>query len=357
MADKRPIVDPVENQRLQPGDRLAVESVVSASTLTFESSTTGPLTFKSLDDAISFASGTGLIIGGLITVNGGDPSKFDVSAGTGHIIDTTTTPGFPIRKPVSWLAFTTVTLTHILTDIFTSLLIDDTGALVQEPAGVTSEQRRTHIVLGAVTHPDHLTIGSISYSTCMAAGAHALVRDFIDLFGQGNINGGNSYSANGPNMNVDKSAGSVFAVSSNRITDPLNPNITTVPLSLAITLLYQHRDGSGGFTLIPSASAISGFWDDGSGTLAVVPPNKFVIQRLDLAASIPLTVASHGQVLYNSLPDAEAAIKDSTVTNTDLNEQGVFRAWLILRDTTTNLQTAADAKFINTPEIFPRLGL
>ena len=48
-----------------------------------------------------FNKSTGLIKGGIISVNAGDNTLIDISAGSGQIIDTTTDPDNPILIPIS----------------------------------------------------------------------------------------------------------------------------------------------------------------------------------------------------------------------------------------------------------------
>jgi len=53
-------------------------------------------------DAIT--ASTGLLTGGILTIDA-DPTKFDLSAGSGRIVDYDTDPGTPTIIDVSWAAF------------------------------------------------------------------------------------------------------------------------------------------------------------------------------------------------------------------------------------------------------------
>ena len=73
---------------------------------------------------------SGVISGGQITINGGDPAKFDLAAGTGIVINWVD-PLVPVFTEVSWPEQLSITVTNIGDTIFPSLYIDSLGTLRQ----------------------------------------------------------------------------------------------------------------------------------------------------------------------------------------------------------------------------------
>ena len=104
---------------------------------------------------------TGLLTGGVVTINA-DPTKFDVTAGSGIIMDWSN-PASPQAIPVSWDAFSAQTIPDF-TKPFTTVEIDSTGSLVKVSdfsTDNTPARRRQKIILNALFHPDGASISSV----------------------------------------------------------------------------------------------------------------------------------------------------------------------------------------------------
>ena len=70
---------------------------------------------------------------------------FDVSAGTGQIVDPTVIP-VVLPTPVPIVLTTGITLTAIGND-FTYVLINNAGAILQQATSPTPQQLRTHMLI------------------------------------------------------------------------------------------------------------------------------------------------------------------------------------------------------------------
>jgi hypothetical protein len=117
---------------------------------------------------------TGLLYGGLLSINAGNTATFDVSAGAGYIVNTgatyTAEPN-PIVTKVTWTAKTGVTLAGLTTQDTTWLYVDSTGTFYQQPTFFTDDQVQSTIAVGALVHPSRSyinlarTIPNVSYAT------------------------------------------------------------------------------------------------------------------------------------------------------------------------------------------------
>lgn len=293
---------------------------------------------------------SGILTGLAVTVNGGDNTKFDVSAGTGIIIDWST-PSAPVFTPVTYSGATAITLTGIGDDVFTSLYINSSNALIQNTAGVqlTPQQRRQNVVIDAVVHADLATVTDIGVSGILAYQSSNAVNDYIRAIGA--INSGNGYSANATNLTVAKAAGTTTFPWINKNNDAQNPSILTngvqAPLNSAISNSI-YRDGVGGFTIVPTFTAIDpDNRDDGSGTLVVVANNKFTIQRHYFFGQTNGTLITYGQVEYNSLIEARNAIFSEDPELSPLVSAGTFKSALVVKKGTTDLSNLADAEYFD----------
>ena len=68
------------------------------------------------DPILGVPLSTGLLTGCVLSINGGDNTKYDMTAGTGIHVDNTTTPGTPIITPVTMSAITGGTPLNIATE-------------------------------------------------------------------------------------------------------------------------------------------------------------------------------------------------------------------------------------------------
>lgn len=286
---------------------------------------------------IANALSTSYLTGGLISVNGGDPSKFDISSGTGYVINNYTDPDNPILVKVSFGPFVAQTITNLATKTTTFVGIDSSGSIVQKNTVFSNEDWRDVFSLGTLIHPDNTTISDTG--SVRIFGADSLLQLSDLSLSVGNINiAGNNYSPNGSNLNLNKSAGKTFKLGANAIVSRKNPNIVTNPSLSNLTFVYIYRDGSGGITSIPSGSVDPDFYDDGSGTLAPVPNNKWTTQHVTYFTNSDVTVIEYGQTIYGSRLEAEADIVTEDFESFPEAGLGSFRLWLIVKDTTTDLE-------------------
>lgn len=288
---------------------------------------------------------TGIVTGGSLSINTGDNTKFDITAGEGVIVDNHTNPTNPVITRVMWGAFIAQTPAGILTDDFTYLAIDSTGSLLQQTSTFIFEQARDIVIIGRVGHSTHTNIQATSMFPRVTFNGHLEFFDFLKVFNAINING-NAYSPNGMNLNINKSAGQSYRLGANYKNSKKRPSVTDDNAETAGTLFYTYQNGTGGWNMgIAHASVDPGFYDDGSGTLAAVSSAQFTIQTVLFFPGSNATAVQYGQALYTSLGDAEARIHDSILFNPSL-DQTTFRAWLIVRGDATDLSDSAQAKFI-----------
>lgn len=280
---------------------------------------------------------SGILTGGVVTINGGDAAKFDVAAGTG-IIKTWTTVGTPTWKQVSWDAMTAIVVTGLATDLFTSLMIDADGDLVQVgDALLTRPQFRQNIVLQALVHPDNTTITSLSDNAVQAYEPIEAVLDYIDSLGPNNS--GNRISANGANLTVDRSSGLTTLPFINRLNDPQSPAAKVNASDTAASFFYSYRDGSG-YAAVSATEVDLDQWDN-NGTLTAVSTNKWTIQRWYWFGQSGALVATYGQVEYNSQALAEAKIiTEAPDINPLFRSEGTYVTGMAVKKGLTVLNTS-----------------
>lgn len=282
---------------------------------------------------------TGLIKNGLISANG-DPTKFNITAGIG-IISNFDDPENPTSAIVNFPAFTGITPTHLLTGTITYVAINNSATVVMQATPFTPEQRRSLIVLGAVVHSNLTTINVINNISAPTNASTNQLHDFIEAVGALNLTG-NKYTANGANLQLNKSAGLIFKLGSNFANDWKNPHELAQTSGTSLTFRYRTQNGTEGSDRINLDPALY----DLNNVLTSVPNNKFTIQTVTMFQS-GVTRIQYGQTVYDDLATAKNAVfTRNFVLEPNSKENGIIRAYIIMKNSTTSLQNVSDADIL-----------
>lgn len=292
---------------------------------------------------------TGLLSGAIITQN--TASSVDISAGVGYITDYMD-PENPMTQEVNFPGITNYTPVNIAVDGFFSIGFDENFTIVEDPGAPSNQQLRDNIFVGGVQiisgviiiiSPDPLNLG---YNGIQSA------KDFItDVIGPANISG-NIFTANGVNLQLDNSGGSIYAVGSNFRINTEVPDERVIPSSSPSTFLKVFRLADPSTAVIndgaPTTFINPNLYDDGSGVLQSVPSNDFSVQVVYIVTDTSLVVA-YGQEIFNTLADAETALLNGSLLNQEKSPLGglVRRLFLVIRQGTTDLTNTANAAFFN----------
>lgn len=298
---------------------------------------------------------TGLFTGGALSFGtlSGSPATttlFSVAAGTGIVVNNYTDPGNPTYSLVSWSVFTDITITNLATEQRTFVAIDVAGSpnptIIQQATAFTPTQHRDYVVLGTIGHANHVNVVAIRNNPLPAFDATVRLGDLGHALGAFNMTG-NVYSADGVNLNLDKTLGESYRVGNNFHTNKASPDITTDSAESALEWNYSYQDGSGGFTLTGKTSTIvPNNWDDGDGGLNTVGTQSWSIQIIKHFPGGAGHRIEYGQVIYGTDTEALANIPDPTHIHNPAFADGIIRAYLIVRGGATDLSDTADAYFI-----------
>ena len=292
---------------------------------------------------------TGVVSGGIITFNG---QVFNISSGSGYIVDNYTDPINPTYQYVTWPNYSITASAFPGTGLNattprTNIAINPNGSVYQQTNKFTPIDYREKIVLGRIAHTNSNVITrALSLPlTTYNRGFHWF--DLANSIGPINVNG-NVYSAGGTDLTIQKSAGQTYRVGSNYRNDTTFPDITTDILSNPTDFRYRYRNGSGQFIEESLSTQITGSrYDNGSGTLQVVNNNQWTVQRIFFFGATRTTIIQFGQNVYNSKLDAElSAFNETFETDPNLLDDSIFRAYLLIRGGATNLSNLNDGEFI-----------
>lgn len=297
---------------------------------------------------------TGLKTGGTVTVTPGQPSKFNMTAGTGVVVNNYTDPDNPVFTPVAWPERTAQTLTYLASADETAIGINSSGNIVQSNTPFDETDWHSTIQIATIGHWSRSQIDYIIMEPIRLMDPMTQLQGFWAAFGPFSM-GGNEFTANGANMKLNKSGGSVFYQGGGSL---MTPNTISSTSGSAVYFSYYYQSSPGVWVETSLTQNIDDLkYDSGSG-LSTVPVGKFTIQTIFFYAPLWVNGGSneysvdiqYGQAVYDTMDQAKAAITSSIKFN-DYLAYDVFRTWLIVKRGTSSLQSASDALFIQAPPL------
>jgi hypothetical protein len=295
---------------------------------------------------------TGLLHGGIISINAGNTATFNITAGRGQIHasgSSYTLDPVPTLNYVSWPGQTGVAVTNLATSDTTWLYIDGSGTLQQRTEYYTDQQVEETIIIGQLVHPSRTFINLARTNPNVAYATDKQYEQFIRAFGPIKISG-HTISANGANLKLNRSSGKAFSLGRNWINDSDDPSVVSDNAYTDCIFFRYYRGATAGtFVTVPNQTVIDPtHYDNGSGTLQSVPGGKYTIQRIFYYPNTPtLLGVYYGRTTYISIAEAAANInleEFSEIENTKTN--AVFAAYLIVKGNATSLLNTSDALII-----------
>ena len=292
---------------------------------------------------------TGIIEGGYLTI-GTPNTTFSISDGRGMVTDNTVNQGK--ITPVKWTGKTNITATYIGSGLVSYVAINSAATVVQQLTPFTYAQSRTLIVVGSLIHVNLTNLDAINQLSEIVINPLNQLNDLNYSLGQFSFSG-NVFTANGANLNINKSAGKIYSHGANWAINNLDPNTVTLAQLTALTFQYRFQTGTNGATGI----AINPDIYDVAGVSTAVPPAKFTIQRIYSFVSNNVKIQP-GQTLYTTLALAKSALQTEVfVTESSINDNGIIRGFLIVKQGATDLTSATQAFFYEAGKFSGQIGV
>ncbi|MBN5028191.1 hypothetical protein JY419_01970 [Stenotrophomonas maltophilia] len=272
---------------------------------------------------------TGVINGGALAINAGNNARFDMAQAVIGYTDWSVTPTQPTRVLLTVGPFSAQVVTNIATANATYVGIQmPGGTIVQQTSPFSNAQRRTIAQIGVLVHSNNININAINDQAATIRAGVNQIGDLMAAIGPLNLTG-NVYSANGNNLNINKTGGSIFKMGSNFQANNLDPHVVSQSSQTALTFRYRLSNGTEG---ADTTSINPNQYESAPGVLTNIPVlgNQWHVQRISLFQS-GLTRIQYGQQLYAS---AQAAINgittDAFTTEQNIAENGILRCYLII---------------------------
>jgi hypothetical protein len=296
---------------------------------------------------------SGLLYGGVLTINAGNTAAVDVSAGAGIIVTVNAATGgypAPTLQTIEWTAKTGVTLAGMTTSDFTFFRIDSSGNLQQSSSNFSQTEYLNSVIIGNAVHQSRAFVNRVHYHPIVAYASSAQYETFIRYFGPLKVDG-YVLSGFGTTGGIQHTTGTAFALGANMDTDVNNPSLATDSSSVPVQqLFYLFRNAGGTYRTDPTARTTVNFgnYDDGDGTLGNVGNQSWSIQRVyKIPGFNNALYIYYGTAVYSSLTVAANNILLESFAEADITRyNGVFLGWLIVRGNGSNVSSIGDCRII-----------
>lgn len=308
---------------------------------------------------------TGIKSGAVLSVNGGDNTKFDLTAGEAYLMNYSDQTNI-VSKKLSWTDQTALSVSNLLTDVRTNVAITDDNSLVipdvvynnsfsgfvdgvsttlylaeKSSGNFDSEELRLFAGIGRIVHSNQTNISFVVQLQQHTEAILSSYLDFINLFPAINVEG-NEFSGVAGTLSVQKTEGKGFRFGSNYVANIKDPNIQLIPAKNPTDHFYRWQNGAGGFNQSATTTFLDpANYDNGSGTLQGVNNNQWTIQPVWVFAGSGTMFVQYGQEVFSSKESAINALATfNPVLDQNLVEDAVFRGYFIIRGGATDTTDA-----------------
>jgi hypothetical protein len=284
---------------------------------------------------------TGTRNGGEITINGGDNTLFDISAGAGIIVDNYTDPNNPIITNVVWDVITGNTVTNLSGETASFVFLNSSLNTIQ--FGIsnppTEADYRDNIYLGIIGHANFTNIINIFNTPVQIVSPINQHQDLTSAIGPFSVSGNKVINITGT-LKLEKTSGRSYFYGGNFHTDAKVPSSITTSVLSGSTLIYAtgvNVIGASGTDVDPN-----NYDPNGAGTITAIPgAGGYVAHRIWHQPSSNLLIFQYGQDFYPNLATARDEFEfENYVVPPGLNETSYLVSVIIAQDGDTNLDSA-----------------
>jgi hypothetical protein len=293
----------------------------------------------SKDPEIRKQEPTGVISGGLLTVNA-DDTKYDISDGTGIIVN----PVTGVVDSVAWTGKTALSTAYAGNITYVSL--DASATPVYRTVRPTNTQMRDEIFLGVLVHTNGTNLNATNDEQSVSLNVGNQLQDLARAIGFINVSG----NAPGPSLllKIAKTLGFMYGNGINYKNALRDPNLLSLPaIDTNAGGQFQYRYQNGSSSALTLTDLLPAQYDDGNGVGApgVVGATEWQVQRWYSFTSNALKIQP-GQAVYPNKEDAVMAIVDEAfVTEPSIAGNGMLIGYCVLRGGATDVNLGSDAEF------------
>ncbi|CAH56673.1 peptidase [Flavobacterium phage 11b] len=285
---------------------------------------------------------TGLSQGGVSTINT-DNTKFDLSAGSGYVINGHSNVDLPIVQRVSWVAKIGNVVPNISSQKQTYVALDINGDLFLTPIPLTATERRNYIRIGVLIHSNNTIISYIDNQPTINIEVGGQVQDLLESLGFRSLSG-NRILPVGTNLKIKKELGKAFKPGANFNVLSTQPHSFVLAAQDPITFRYRTQTG---IELADTTDINPGIYDV-NGTITAMPSTAtFVsIQRIYIFQDGVIRIQP-GQRSFVDMNTAVNNINSAPfITDNDIENNGLYLGAIAITRNNINLSTTTEVIFI-----------
>lgn len=282
----------------------------------------------------------------VLSINGGDSAKFDMTGGTVVHIDSSTYPATVTVNTIS--AVVAGTASFLATNTASFISINSSGSIQQRSTQSTPAQRRDFATVGLLSHPNNLVINTEVNTPTVNSDLHCQLADLMRALGFFST-GGNQVSGISASLTLAKSTGTGFSLSENADVNSKDPHNFDMSQLSPIVMFQILRDA----TSVTIDSIIDPtIYDDGTATPATVPANNNA--TISYIYIFPNNQVAYllGQEVFNTFAAAkDAAGSEVVVVPPDIATGALLLARVILKKNASDIRDAGEALIIPSAAI------
>lgn len=290
---------------------------------------------------------TGLLTGGVVTINALDDKKIDITGGIAIIVDYTT-PTSISTKTITWNAQTAIAPS--VTGFAVWIAVYDNAGTTDffYTTDPTPLDRRSKAFISRIWSTLGDTSLGITNQARYSQPAYALAQSFQDFtLGISSLNlTGNIFSA-GTLLKVNKSAGKSYRY----WTDANNLGYESTHIDSALTNISTYNYHLQSSTVTTTKTGIDFENWDNAGVSTAVTTGYWTVQEIWYYPVSQVIAVIYGQAQYSNLPAAFIGLTVDKVRNTGLLQGAIFRAYVIGQKGMSDLANAffIEQSTINQP--------
>jgi hypothetical protein len=302
------------------------------------------LTQAAINQALH-TTATGLSQGGVLSVNVGDDTLFDISSGFGYVVNGHTNVEIPTSTLVSWTAKTGVVPTYLASHNATYVGLDISGNVYESSANFTATERRNIIGLGLLVHPNRTNIFIANNFPSINVEVGAQVQDILAVLGFRSVGGNRILPRDATStLQLKKEVGTAFKPGANFENLITQPHTFQLPEQLPVTFRYRTQTGQE----TSNITAINPAIYDLNGTITAIPSTATLasVQQIYIFQEGDIRIQP-GQRYYSNLAEAVSSINSgSFVTEENIAANGLYLGSICMTRSGSNLNNILEFIFV-----------
>jgi len=286
-------------------------------------------------------------------------TTFNISPAKGWIVKNTYNYStLPDVINVVYSGATNQTTPYLNSADSTYVLLTSSATISMQSTFPSPQERRQNIFLGKIVHPDRNVILNVNNTTDFDVSPMSAIRDLWTPLKL--INQGINITANGSNLNINNSSGTLWGNGIGWYTNQLNPDSVTISANTPITFQYRTQlgpiTGSTGPTGNTTIIDVDNYDNGGVVTAIGGGSNSSTNQRVYLFPTGLIRI-QYGQHVYGTLAEAVAAVQTEQFVEYNNNrDNGILIGILSIKKGVSTLNDITHAVFNYVSKFGEALG-